>query len=363
VTSLKPLTLVEDPNIMTDQLQNAREDAVNARNELAKAKLKHAEELKELKASLEAKHKKEFEALRLLWDKDRDELRKAETEVRELRKEDREDEIENRNETDNKTDAGMLVAQFEKLHEIARSDFTINTNGCFFFSSGVNASRKFKQVNSSLELEVERLKELSNMQDQLEALVDLVLGYTQNLAKIIEEKARSLNYWEESSHKLRQENDNKEPLYLKGVDTRLGFWEKSKTAILNIPRENLDQAVIEAGNAAAHEPNVAADVALFHCGVLKGDDEIAIFEKIYGDRLDNCRAVICSHPTHCKLIESEATIRLKISEHSWTKASAQWDEWSNLCRVMWTSIGKSNGVRSEEVRISDLSMTTRDCKI
>jgi len=59
---------------------------VSAGNELAKAKMKHAEEVKGMKSSLEAKHKEGFDALHLLWDKDRDEPRKVEEEMRELRK-------------------------------------------------------------------------------------------------------------------------------------------------------------------------------------------------------------------------------------------------------------------------------------
>jgi len=59
----------------------------NPLDELARLKVKHTEELKELRSTLEAKHKKEFEALRLLWDKDREELRKVEEEIRGLRKE------------------------------------------------------------------------------------------------------------------------------------------------------------------------------------------------------------------------------------------------------------------------------------
>jgi len=54
---------------------------------LAKVNIDHAKELKELRKAMEAKHKAEFDALRLLWDKDRDDLQKAEEEVRTLREE------------------------------------------------------------------------------------------------------------------------------------------------------------------------------------------------------------------------------------------------------------------------------------
>jgi predicted nucleic acid-binding Zn-ribbon protein len=65
----------------------AAQNVSNDREESGKPKLNHAEELAELKRTLEAKQNQEFEALRLLWDRDREELRKTKEEIRELREE------------------------------------------------------------------------------------------------------------------------------------------------------------------------------------------------------------------------------------------------------------------------------------
>jgi len=46
--------------------------------------------------------------------------------------------------------------------------------------------------------------------------------------------------------------------------------------------------VIKAGNIAAHEANMSADVALFNCGFLTGADELDHLEKLNGLDLETC---------------------------------------------------------------------------
>jgi hypothetical protein len=62
--------------------------------------------------------------------------------------------------------------------------------------------------------------------------------------------------------RLEKERKDREPLYEVGKNIRARFLQQARETILWDDRSNLDMAIIEQGNGAAHSGNSAADAAL-----------------------------------------------------------------------------------------------------
>jgi hypothetical protein len=119
-----------------------------------------------------------------------------------------------------------------------------------------------------------------------------------------------------------------EALMKTGAAIRLRFWQQSKNEHPWTLCEDFSQArcqsLIEAGNVAAHEPDVASDVALFtHC-FLTREDNLKVFENMYGKDLEFCTRLIRRVPQFCTLLNAEAAVYLP----NWREErdSIGWDE-------------------------------------
>jgi hypothetical protein len=199
---------------------------------------------------LEAKHEKEFEALRLLWDKDRKQLRKIEEENRILRKENEE-----------------LIEKFDIM-------------------------RKHQAIK--------------NAEKDDEKTLAAIKG---------------------------------DPLFRKGAEVRLRLWELNKSTLYKTPRANLKQAVIEAGNIAAHQQDVEADAALFKHGYLLENIEGDTFKEIYGWSPGSAELFMSKFSPSVTefraLAECEGMVRMNIPKDSQTMCTTQSVEWSNLkCKII-----------------------------
>jgi hypothetical protein len=96
--------------------------------------------------------------------------------------------------------------------------------------------------------------------------------------------ARKLNDLETKYSILEKEHATLEPLAKIGADVRLRFIDQAREVVLDVPREEMDMALRSNGNAAAHQGNGAADIALFEGGYIPDsyeDEAKVIFEKLY----------------------------------------------------------------------------------
>jgi hypothetical protein len=62
---------------------------------------------------------------------------------------------------------------------------------------------------------------------------------------------------------MEKDRDLKAPLVKAAVEVRLRFVEQAREAVLNVSRGEVDLAIIENGNKAAHHANGEMDAELF----------------------------------------------------------------------------------------------------
>lgn len=107
---------------------------------------------------------------------------------------------------------------------------------------------------------------------------------------------------------LESDRDLKAPFIQKAVDLRLRFLEQAREKILKVSRGDVDLAIIQNGNNAAHRAYGALDAALFKLNLIPEEYKATgetIFEKLYtvkpdqygnwypkAERLLDCRASI-----------------------------------------------------------------------
>ena len=241
---------------------------------------KHKEELRILRENLEAKSH-ELEEERLLREKDTGDLRNVHAEVEQLRKEkadlvaendalrqkvaDLEMEKGDKQEED-ATPLDGLLKKLEKQCQKFVSDITIPHLGSARESSLLYT---LVDINKELGRKMSGLRESRDLKEQLNALATLILEHRKWEFSKIRELGHDLTKLlgleimvENSDTRVR----SRTALVMVGADIRLRGFEQSKTVIFKTPRENLQQEVIEAGNVAAHQAHVAADVALFNLG-------------------------------------------------------------------------------------------------
>jgi hypothetical protein len=240
--------------IITKPNYGAPQNFSNAWEELQTSKMNYVEEMKELKA----KHKREFDALRLLWDNDREELRSIAEEVTELQK------------------------QNEHL------------------TNEIDVLRQNQTVTGS-----------GNVDDTCK----------------------------------------RNPLFMKGVETRLRLWELNKMALYNFKRDDLDQVAIETGNIAAHHQDLEADIALFKYGYLSEETEGATFEKIYEVSFNDSKFYQSQlwFKTFCALIDSSATFAMSITTHSQTQQTTEYQQCYDLHRSINGRYTQNAEIDAEEI--------------
>jgi hypothetical protein len=376
-------TTPKTPAPMADQLKTAPEELDDSQKRLPCLKDKYEEGLRSLRAELEANNK-ELEECRLQKEKDAKELREVHTELENLRQQKAGLSCENealkqtvvelqkgKEDVDEK-DAEAAKSLFEKL-KAQCEDFQVRMRflPChqFLESVGYDTVKTLAELmnyNRELGEKISGLQESTDPRAKISSLIVLLLEHRKwelVMAQNLSEYITAFDLLKTIRKSDIATAHQKEALVIKGVEIRLRFWEHVKAVTNNIPREELNEEIVQAGNVAAHEANVAADVALFECGFLEGPDDLANFEKIYGHEHSICRAVLRNTPGYSTLLESEATIRWKVSENSRVKISAAWEEWSNLCEGLWNELYQvPGGTYAVTVVLQDPEGLKEDCQ-
>ncbi|PQE32751.1 hypothetical protein CJF32_00009653 [Rutstroemia sp. NJR-2017a WRK4] len=119
------------------------------------------------------------------------------------------------------------------------------------------------------------------------------------LKNVRDEFARDKQKWESDTRNLKDlqskhsilEKDHAtlKPLAKIGADVRLRFLDQAREVALDVPREEIDVALRSNGNAAAHQGNGAADLALFEGGYIPDsyeDQAKVTFKTLYQYNID-----------------------------------------------------------------------------
>lgn len=194
--------------------------------------------------------------------------------------------------------------------------------------------------------EIEEVKtSATNEIEQLERLIQVLLTLDQVSTSQMTIAARMLERFggdknqltsDLRDHKTKAEKNarEREPLVQAGAAIRLRFWEQSKAVTFETAREGLNHSVIEAGNVAAHEMDMAADIALFDCGFLQGSVNKDNFNQVYGAArslmLESGRFVAKHRPGYIPLFDGIATGRWKIPKGSEVTKTPKWKDWADL---------------------------------
>lgn len=108
---------------------------------------------------------------------------------------------------------------------------------------------------------------------------------------------------------LERDRDIKAPLAEKGAAVRMRFLAQAENVIKGYSRDELDSAVVQLGNAAAHRGDGEADAALFQAGFLLKSSYGAQFENVYNASVEEY--LKCS-PRWKKVFDLNATVRSSI---------------------------------------------------
>lgn len=81
--------------------------------------------------------------------------------------------------------------------------------------------------------------------------------------------------------RLEKEKVDREPLYEVRKKIRARFLEQASTRILSHDRRNLNMAILEQGNVAAHSGNSAADAAFLFQTPILGNYHHRVFTELY----------------------------------------------------------------------------------
>jgi len=89
-------------------------------------------------------------------------------------------------------------------------------------------------------------------------------------------------------NRLLKENQEQKisPLLKVAAAVRIRRLKQLQHTLLQTPRDESNNEIIEAGNVAAHDPDIAADLALFTAGFLSKDEDLNSFRDMYGLRSD-----------------------------------------------------------------------------
>ena len=107
--------------------------------------------------------------------------------------------------------------------------------------------------------------------------------------------------------RLETEKKDREPLYEVGKKIRARFLEQARETILSDDRRNLDMAIIEQGNVAAHSGNSAADLALCFQMPSPPISSLKVFRELYDT--DLAYYMVLKNPKLRETIDLWATIR------------------------------------------------------
>ena len=107
--------------------------------------------------------------------------------------------------------------------------------------------------------------------------------------------------------RLETETKDREPLYEVGKNIRARFLEQARETILCDDRRNLDMAIIEQGNVAAHSGNSAADLALCFQMPSPPISFLKVFKGLYDT--DLAYYMVLKNPKLRETIDLWATIR------------------------------------------------------
>jgi len=107
--------------------------------------------------------------------------------------------------------------------------------------------------------------------------------------------------------RLETEKNDREPLYEVGKKIRARFLEQARETILSDDRRNLDMAIIEQGNVAAHSGNSAADLALCFQMPSPPISSLKVFRELYDT--DLAYYMVLKNPKLRETIDLRATIR------------------------------------------------------
>ncbi|KAL2074856.1 hypothetical protein VTL71DRAFT_8635 [Oculimacula yallundae] len=132
------------------------------------------------------------------------------------------------------------------------------------------------------------------------------LATQNNLTYTEQQKMEAL---EQELKLLKRDCIDKEPLVKIGAAIRLRFLEQSKIQIREVSRESLDQVIIQAGNAAAHDVNLSADIATLKLDFCGTADIKAIFFEMYRGKPEEfalCKQIVC------RAFELQATMLVQI---------------------------------------------------
>lgn len=213
------------------------------RNELAKVKASHEDEVKELRCTVEERDKK-FEAMRTLWDKDRDDLRRLRDEIQKLQKQN-EDLVQENEKLREESEDFMEQERQEKdlarplihLHHRLKSqceEFGHHFADLLWKPAQPRELRilsKLAEYNKELRTKMD-LAEGSSPRQQCVDLVTLFKNHrdwefatmkelVQNSSKLGQAKAVAKD-------DLPQTLVGNDALMKTGTAARLGFWERSK---------------------------------------------------------------------------------------------------------------------------------------
>lgn len=131
--------------------------------------------------------------------------------------------------------------------------------------------QQHERVQNELRKEKTEVETLKDSQQKLRKEFDDLTGQLCDARTKIKEKARTIKTLKDELKEQRDTAASKERLVDIGAAIRIRFLEQAREKIYDISRRDLDLAIIEEGNSAAHRANGVADKALFENDLIPED--------------------------------------------------------------------------------------------
>lgn len=210
-------------------------------------------------------------------------------------------------------------------------------------TNAVSESPEYRQLRWDLD-ETKRLLDLEKdncraLQEDYNNVIDTrnsTRSQMVELKKLLEETEKNLQSTGLKMSSLGLEKlifecdaKKKEPLVKIGAAIRLRFLENSREVVFNVPREELDLALILDGNGAAHAGNGLADAALFKAGLVPENCLVEcnkVFQELYQCEPREEYHLFMSKMA--RILDCETTVRvLKASHRSKNDSAAEREEY------------------------------------
>jgi predicted nuclease with TOPRIM domain len=142
--------------------------------------------------------------------------------------------------------------------------------------------QQHERVQDELRKEKAEVEALKDSQQTLRKEFDDLTGELSDARKKIKEKSRMIKTYKDDLKEQLKTASSKERLVRIGAAVRLRFLEQAREKIDDVPRRDLDLAIIEEGNSAAHRADGDADKALFENDLVP-EDSLSDLKKTFKD--------------------------------------------------------------------------------